>query len=41
MDSSSGQCNQETDTSIYNEEDSLDPRIQVMTNFIIINTDKI
>jgi len=41
MDSSSGQCNQETDTSLYNEEDSLDPRIQVMIGFIVSYTDKI
>lgn len=40
MDSSSGQCNQETDTSLYNEEDSLDPRIQVMIGFIVSYTDK-
>lgn len=32
MDSSSGQCNQENDMSKYNEEDNLDPRIQVMSN---------
>lgn len=31
--SSSGQCNQENDASKYNEDDSLDPRIQVTFNF--------
>lgn len=32
MDQSSGQCSQDNDTSKYNEEDSLDPRIQVMSD---------
>lgn len=34
MDSSSGQCNQDNDTSKYDEEDSLDPRIQVILDLV-------
>ncbi|XP_029343182.1 SH3 domain-binding protein 5 homolog [Acyrthosiphon pisum] len=41
MDSSSGQCNQETDTSLYNEEDSLDPRIQLELEKLNSSTDNI
>lgn len=38
MDSSKGQCNQGNDISKYNEEDNLDPRIQVMSNFFFIHS---
>ncbi|XP_025199873.1 SH3 domain-binding protein 5 homolog, partial [Melanaphis sacchari] len=41
MDSSSGQSNQETDTSLYNEEDSLDPRIQLELEKLNSSTDNI
>ncbi|XP_022178335.1 SH3 domain-binding protein 5 homolog [Myzus persicae] len=41
MDSSSGQCNQESDTSLYNEEDSLDPRIQLELEKLNSSTDNI
>lgn len=45
MDSSLDQCNQDNDMSKYNEEDNLDPRIQVnynykvsfIYNFLILN----
>lgn len=41
MDTSSGHCNQETDTSKYNEEDSLDPRIQLELEKLNSYTDNI
>lgn len=41
MDSSSGKSNQETDTSLYNEEDSLDPRIQLELEKLNSSTDNI
>ncbi|KAE9538676.1 hypothetical protein AGLY_005775 [Aphis glycines] len=41
MDSSSGQSNQETDKSLYNEEDSLDPRIQLELEKLNSSTDNI
>lgn len=39
--SSSGQCNQENDASKYNEEDSLDPRIQLELEKLNSSTDNI